>query len=207
MKKLLLLLLTLSVGFNFYLIDVEYVVQDDFSNDSDEIIEMNKVVDEVKLAQSSVSKSIKTCSCEKSSALNLKKDLGISNPVKEKDNFDEFAAREKLQALHKEWLEKSDSFFMDDLRLSQDQIMKYHELSVLRQKEMDDYFNAKMEAQVDGETTYMYDSEDTIFMGKLTEKYNELLKGNFGKDAYKRYQAFVQKHNQTDTEYIYSIQF
>jgi len=207
MKKLLLLLLTLSVGFNFYLIDVEYVVQDDFNNESEEIIEMNKVEDEVKLAQSSVSKSESSCSCEKANSLNLKKDLGIANNVKEKEVFDEFAAQEKLQALHKEWLEKSDNFFMDDLRLSQDQIMKYHELSVLRQKEMDDYFNAKMEAQVDGETTYMYDSDDTIFMGKLTEKYNELLVANFGKDAYKSYQAFVQKHNQTNKEYIYTIQF
>jgi hypothetical protein len=207
MKKLLLLLLTLSVGFNFYLIDVEYVVQDDFNNDSDEIIEMNNVVDEVKLAQSSVSKSKDSCACDKTIKLDLKKELGITNSVKEKDTFDEFAAQEKLQSLHKEWLEKSDDFFVDDLRLSQEQIMKYHELSVLRQKDMDDYFTAKMEDKISGETTYMYDSEDTIFMGKLTEKYNDLLKGNFGGEAYSRYQAFVLKHNQSDTEFIYTIQF
>jgi hypothetical protein len=207
MKKVLLLLLTVSIGFNFYLIDIEYVVQDDFNGrDIEEYRnEVKNVVDEVKLAQSSVSKNSKSCVCDKSAKVDLKKDLNIDNS--DKENFDEVAVREKMQNLHKEWLEKSDNFFVDDLRLSQDQIMKYHELSVLRQKDMDDYFTAKMEGKSSEETTYMYDSEDTIFMGKLTEKYNNLLISTFGEGAYGRYQAFVQKHNQSNTEYIYTIQF
>lgn len=215
MKKLLVLLLTVSVGFNFYLIDVEYVVQDDFNNEPEYYDEIKNVdvSDEVKLAQSSISKKQnKRCSCDDANK-KISKNSKQTEPQKKdeiegKKEIDEVVVRERLQELHKEWLEKSDRFFVDDLRLSQDQILKYHELSVLRDKEIDDYWNVK-HGDNQGNTTYIFDSNDTIFMGKITEKYNNLLKENFGQESFSRYQDFLQKHNQVDTEndFIYTIQF
>lgn len=215
MKKLLFILLTVSIGFNLYLIDVEYVVQDDFSDtEKKDVIE--EVVDSVKLAQSAIKNKNLNCEC-----INQKKTNKIPKISEEKpfENIDEESklsysdkVREELNQKHKEWLEKSEKFFIDDLRISQAQMMRYEELKVARQIEMDEYFNPKMESngKGDGTDVYYHTPEDTIFMGKITEKYNSLLKETFGEENYLAFREFVRKHNQSaikNDSFYYTVEF
>jgi len=216
MKKLLIVLLTVSIGFNLYLIDVEYVVQDDLSQPDS--LDRVEVIDQVKLAQSAIKnkKNQNNCKCKEDSltdkvSFKSKEDF-VENQAQDRLAYDEKEISEKLNQKHKEWLEKSERFFEDELRLTHDQIMRYQELSVARQIEVDEYFNPKMEALRDGDQyqAYMHTTDDTIFMGKLAEKYNKLLEETFGRSGYMAFREFVSKHNQSaikEDKFFYTVEF
>lgn len=218
MKKLLFLLLTVSIGINLYLVDVEYIVQDDFNSEPERNIPKTNIIDEVKVAQSAMAPAIKKCECAQNLKQNVTDNKSIlpidesEKDIQEKLDFDEVAVKEKLELKHQEWIEKSDRFFIDDLRLSQNQISRYKELSTRKQAEVDNYFNERMKNLNDsGEVeTYIYTSEDTIMMGKIAEKYNKLLKENFGAEAYQQYRKFVTQHNKSafkEDKFFYSVEF
>jgi hypothetical protein len=95
MKKLLVLSLLISFSFNLYLVNVEYVVKDDFESDYAPISEPLERVDEVKLAQSSVLKKHilkpkKSCKCnENLTAVKNEKDEDLNRKLIEAEKYSE----------------------------------------------------------------------------------------------------------------------
>lgn len=208
MKKLLFIGLIVSVCFNLYLVNVEYVVVDDFNDDSlgqDKDISSSIIDDQVKLAQSSIQKPLKDqCSC---------KEMTKEEVAEKKSQLSDDEMKEQITAKNREWLEKSENFFIDELDLDSEQISRYRELGVLRQKEISDYFEKKM-AKINGDNgdtneTYFFTTDDTIFMGTIAQNYEIILKGLFGEESYQRHKAFIKNHNkkvETD-EFVQLIEF
>lgn len=211
MKKYLVLALVCSLGLNLYLVNVEYVVQDDFEKDYDQLPEQ-KINDQVTIAQSALQKKNQNncqCDCNK---INANKNMIVKDEIiaERKDQLSEEVIREKIEQGNQQWLENSENFFMDDLRLSPDQIARYRDLNIQRQNEISKYFEQKTKVNGDDSPeTYLFTSEDTIFMGKLAEKYEKMLKDNFGDENYQRHREFIKKHNnklKTD-EFVQLIEF
>ena len=216
MKKALLILLVLSFGFNLYLLDYEQVAVDDFEEDSMPI-KRSQILDEVKVAQSSLKSSMKSspksatsfdCSCPKA--------IEKIQKVSESDKNIELDVQRKLNESKTKWLADSEKFFIDEIRLSDSQIMRYHELALNRQKEIDNYFLPKME-KVNEENErsgsdkgfYLHTTEDSIFMGEVALKYDSFLKENFSENAFKDYKEFVRNYNQKlmTSGFYYPIEF
>lgn len=216
MKKILILSLLISVSFNLYLVNVEYVVKDDFESDYAPINEPLERVDEVKLAQSSVLKKQilkpkKSCKCSESlRAAKEEMSDNLEGQITEAQKYSEQYIQEQVEKKLAQWVEDSDKFFYDELGLSSEQIARYRELARSRQKEIDAYFSKKHKASDKGEeVAYLYTSDDTIFMGKITEVYEEALKEVFGADNLSRYKNFVNEHNSllNKDEFIPFIEF
>lgn len=214
MKKFLLFCLLLSVGFNLYFVKSEYIVRDDFNNDGldSEVL----VDDQVSIAQSSL-KNIKKTDCvapqilrRKAALLNKISDKENIESDNKDDNFKEEVMREKLEARYNEWIDKSENFFYDELDLSAEQVAAYRSLSKERQDEISEYFNRKTKnASKDTPSSYMLNSDDTIFLGKVAEKFEGLLKDNFGAENYRKHKQFIKKHNDnimTD-EFVQVVEF
>ena len=214
MKKFLLLCLLVSVGFNLYLVKYEYIVRDDFEDDYAPATEMVEAVDQVKLAQSAVAKKEilkpkKSCSCKQNTP-KYAQSFDERDERAPNEKYSEDFIREQIEQKHREWLEESDKFFYEELRLSSEQIARYRELAKNRQKEIDIYFNKKHADLAEGETaSYMFTSEDTIFMGKVTEAYEESLREAFGEENYKSHKDFINKHNSrlNSEEFVQYVEF
>lgn len=215
MKKFLTFCLVISVGFNLYLYNTEYVVHDDFNDEYDDFTPELPVNDHVKLAQSAISKE--DCGPVKKAFLRRKptqkKNTNTKDEVNKEDDapmLSEVEIREKLEARYNEWVEKSDNFFIDELELTAEQVAAYRNLSKQRQSEITDYFNRKTkDASEDSPASYMFTSDDTIFMGKLAQKYESLLKENFGEENYKKHKNFIKNHNDTimTDEFVQVVEF
>lgn len=216
MKKLLFISLLISLGFNFYLYKSQYVIVDDFADDQlDQIPAQEPMNDQVKLAQSSIKK---TTDCE---SLNKKKSLPHqkalkTTPYMEQDQDEEFSdlrddvLRRKMEESYDQWLVKSDNFFYEDLRLSREQVARYRELSAQRQQEISQYFELKRASSDDSNAqAYLFTTEDTIFMGNLAQKYERLLKENFGEKNYRRHKKFIKRHNAQvmSDEFVQVVEF
>jgi hypothetical protein len=199
-QKILFIALCVSVVFNIYLVKYEVVVTNDF--DQQEQTLDKQVKDQVTIAQSSVKKNSHDCAPAAMATMseetgNLAKvKIDETSGPKEKLDLSSEQIQEKLEAKYRQWIEKSDQFFIDDLRLSPDQIARYRDLTLQREKDISDYFTQKHKSQEEGSLeSYLYTSEDTIFMGKLAERYENLLKENFGQENYQRHREFIKKHN------------
>jgi hypothetical protein len=202
MNKLLFWALIISVGFNIFqinsIVDVVSVVTE---NPIQKSSAKKSVIDKVHLAQSSLSKSLsknlKKCDCSNISDLDTKE---LKSETMEKA-YDEKAIAKKLKNLKLKWEKDSQEFFYNDLRLRDDQIERYKELVKMRKHEADDYFEPKIKnAQVadqenGGLPYYIHSTEDTVFLGKLAERYDSLLHENFGDQAFSDYKKFINKHN------------
>ena len=210
MKKALLILLVLSFGFNLYLLDYEQVIVDDFEDDA-KPIKRSEILDEVKVAQSSIQPTAKLdCSCPKAIETIEKFSQAPS------EDYDEEEVRRKLENSKSKWLADSEKFFIDEMRFSNSQVMRYHELALNRQKEIDDYFQPKMDRVVEDnersgskKSFYLHTTEDSIFLGNIAQKYDNLLKENFSINAFKDYKEFVRNYNQKlmTSGFYYPIEF
>lgn len=202
MKKILFLALIISVGFNFYLVSSKVEVASIFKEEAILNKQQNKLLqDKVVVAQSSVAKSlpvkVNKCECSK---LKTSDSVNLVPEVPQKA-YDEKAIAKKLKDLKLKWEKDSRNFFYNDLLLRDDQIERYNELVKMRKLEADDYFEPKIKnAQVadqenGGLPYYIHTTEDTVFMGKLAERYDSLLHENFGDQAFSDYKKFINKHN------------
>ncbi len=216
MKRFLTFCLVISVGFNMYLYNTEYVVRDDFNDNYDHITPEIPVNDHVKLAQSAILKK-EDCGADQKAFLRRKptqkKNASTKDEIDKEDEapmLSEVEIREKLEARYNEWVEKSDNFFIDELDITAEQVAAYRNLSKQRQSEITDYFNRKTkDAKEDSPSAYMFTSDDTIFMGRLAQKYENLLKENFGEENYKKHKQFIKNHNDTimTDEFVQVVEF
>jgi len=202
MKKTLYFALFISMGFNFYLLNSKIEVANNFEEETTLKKYQNRPVqDRVDIAQSSVAKSLpaKSNNCECSSTKSS--DSVNLEPEVPQKAYDEKAVAKKLKNLKLKWEKDSRNFFYNDLLLRDDQIERYNELVKMRKLEADDYFEPKIKnAQVadqenGGLPYYIHTTEDTVFMGKLAERYDSLLHENFGDQAFSDYKKFINKHN------------
>lgn len=214
MKKFLVFCLLVSVGFNLYMVKSEYVVRDDFNDDYEEALSEKMVNDQITIAQSAIKKD---CACSKTSLLKRKPKLtkkvvaqNEEPEIEDKQEYSEEVIREKLEARYNEWVDKSENFFLDELSLTAEQVASYRNLSKKRQNEISEYFNQKSKnAEEDSPSTYMFTSDDTIFMGRVAQKYENLLKDNFGEENYKKHKQFIKNHNDSimTDEFVQVVEF
>ena len=214
MKKILFILLTSSFIFNIYLLDTEVVVQDNFNDYSAPTREVESF-DEVKLAQSSVANKEINDHCPPLKKTDLLK--SEKKPVSDASDIEsQKEIQEKIKSTTKKWLADSERFFVDEIRISDEQIARYHELAKERQREIDIYFQPKMdklkedsERSGDKKTFYMHTTEDSVFLGEVAMKYDSLLKETFSENAYKDYKEFVRNYNQElmNSGFFYPIEF
>lgn len=199
MKRFLSISLLVSVGLNLYLLNGEFIFRDDFSEDTNEFAPQETVGDQVKLAQAALKKE--SCECKKPALVRRKrkvlkkaqKDIFEQKVAQEKE-ISEDEMREKMEASYQAWMDKSENFFIEDLHLNAEQIAAYRELSARREAEISNYFTQKTKER-GNPAAYLFTSEDTIFMGRLAEKYEGQLKEVFGEENYKKHKSFISKHN------------
>jgi hypothetical protein len=203
MKKILISLLTISLGFNVYLLSIETVIEDNFDSDLP-----GDVNDAITLAQSSVEKKSVTTNCDNNTikdndSVLLDEHVGkkhIENKITDvKNESEETASSKAFDRIQQKWFENSNEFFEQELGLSNDQIAQFHELKVQRTQELDDHILPRLEEhrKANGEKVpYLFTMEDSIFMGNLNQRYMKRLKEVFGDYAFEQYQQFKTKFNQ-----------
>jgi len=199
MKKLLFVLLSVSLGLNLYLINVEVLVTDDMDYGADDLlIEDVKINDQISLAQSAIKKN---AGCE-NTAKGIQEDFTNKETVVKDAVVKAGVKKEGLTLSHedlqKQWFEESNDYFRDVLRLAPEQMAAYYELKVRREEEWDKYLRPKMERNqtlYGKEATLMLTSDDMIVMGKLNEKFAKLLTGTFGEESYLDYKSYIEEYN------------
>lgn len=199
MKKFLAFSLVCSLGLNLYLFNSEYILRDDFEADLEEFEYESAVInDSVQLAQSGIQKQ--TADCEPKAKIIRKKKI-IKTQMKEEPNHgDEEISHEEVRASleesYQKWIDKSENFFIEDLQLNAEQIAEYRKLSAQRQNEISSYFDKKTKGGTDDSpSAYIFTTDDTIFMGRIAEKYERLLKASFGEENYLKHKNFIKNHN------------
>ncbi len=216
MKKILFLALGLSLFLNLYLIDSSVEVVNDFDEKPIERVKKEKSLqDKVILAQSSISKKIQAnanlCACP--SLDDTDKEV---SKAPERKVYDEETAAKKMKQITKDWHKKSHDFLFNELRLREEQIERYKELVLMRKQEADEFFSPKVKraeenAKLNNEENayYIHSTEDTVFMGKLAERYDSLLRQNFGDQAFSDYKKFINKYNKeiAKEDFFYPIEF
>lgn len=218
MKKFLTICLVFSVGLNLYLINTEHVVRDDLEADLEDFERAPVVMnDKIQLAQSAIKKDSSGCDNKKTKIIKRKiKRVSKHNQAEIEDvqgnekSFTEEEIREKLEVSYQQWLDKSENFFIEDLRLSAEQIAAYRSLSSQRQNDINAYFDQKTKGGTDtSPSAYMFTSEDTIFMGKLAQKYERQLKEAFGEKNYRKHKNFLKNHNNSamTDEFVQVVEF
>lgn len=217
MKKFLVFALIISVGFNLYLMDSTVEVVDDFdSGPAARLPKKPLIQDKIKLAQSSIKKTkdLETSKCKCSEVTNGLTTKSDSTPTHK--IYDEKAVAKRIEKITTDWIKYSDDFFYNELRLRDDQIERYKELVLMRKQESDDYFSPKVKkaehnAKLNNEKNsyYIHTTEDTVFMGKLAERYDLLLKENFGDQAFSDYKKFLKDYNKeiAEEDFFFPIDF
>lgn len=232
MKKILMLSLFSSLSLNLYLVSYESVVLNDFSDGPSSFEQAIKHdnsrarFDKVQFAQAAISRSDskehlkqlsskESCSCLHEKKI-VQKEIEINSDKQNKKDkvtnieYTEDYIRDQIENKKKEWLEKSENFFVDELGISTEQIDQYRKLAEQRQKQIDMYFTKKHQNVAEDElTSYVFTTQDTIFMGKLAQEYEDHLKELFGEDNYHKHKQFIHKHNSklNNQEFVQYIEF
>lgn len=199
MKKLFFYsLLTGSLGLNLYLLNSETVVKNDL--DSDQIIE--KLDDEVSIAQSALKIEKPKKSQHKKNIKNIREDFlpeksdktsgeqNVNNEKTPEENFDmDYEESRNI------WKEKAREYLEVELRLPAEDIDTYFNIQTEREKAIGEFMAPKFE-NMNPEEPYFLTVEDNVAMGKINEFYLSKLKEQMGKGAYKDLNTFRQKYNQ-----------
>lgn len=165
MSKTILSLLIFSIGLNIYFYTTDVFVFDDF-----EVSIPSSMNDSVHLAQSAVDKELL------------------------KENSKDFEHNRTQQY----WFELSNELFEKKLKLTQSKISLYHELRSQRSVELDNYIIPKLDEHYEsnGEgAPYILTMQDSVFMGKLNQKYMEKFKTLIGSGAFDEYQKLKSSFN------------
>lgn len=188
-------LLLVSLIFNVYLgyklwtvePKIKYVSEKRESSDVRKVQEDSVQVKNAALKKNEIKEEIKEKVKEK-----IQKEEVISPEEKS------LLVQEEFDSLQRDFHRAFEEFTFDELRLSESQVLFYHDLKNERQKEIHDYLAPKWEElKKRGEDTsyYVYSSEDLIFVGKINDKYLSSLRREWGEDAFERYQNFLSEYN------------
>lgn len=95
------------------------------------------------------------------------------------------------------WLVQSSEFFKQKLGLSDHQIMSFHSLKSSREQELNAYIIPKINAYhlKYAQSPYIYSMQDSVFIGRLNEKYMARLKKLMGQKNFKLYESFKNSFN------------
>ena len=176
MTNLLSLLLLASVGINLYLLqrDSETVINDDFDQEIT-IRTTNQFSDTIEVAQSAVKKNSNNTT------------LNVSNN----------ASNKVSKEIAQKWLSESSDFFKNKLLLTDEQVISIHALKSGREQEFNAFIIPKINAHRKqfGTGPYLYSMVDSVFMGRLNEKYMGRLKKLIGDKNFELYEEFKNEFN------------
>lgn len=174
MRKILMMGLFFSLALNLYLSQSLVGLRDGANkfvyDDFDKMLPITKQFsDSIELAQSGMKK------------------LGVKKS----------GVNKIIQNIQQSWLEKSSEFFKTKLSLNDQQIITFHELKSNRERELDDYILPKISAHREkyGDVPYISTMKDSVFLGKLNEKYMYELKKLFGDENFELYESFKNAFN------------
>lgn len=195
MKKIIFGSLLLgSVTLNIYLINTEVIVSNDLDSD---LIELN---DEITIAQSALKKPKITIKNHKKVIEKISQDLmpeKKNSPLEKtevsEEKYPAIDGQDQYEKSKELWRESVTSFFDMDLQLDPRQIESYFKLEKEREAEISRFMAPKIGDENDG--PYLFTVEDNVALGKINEKYLNLLKSSFGKEAYDEYIQFRQSTN------------
>lgn len=204
MKKLLVLLLVISIGINIYQLREEKLVKDTFE---DEIVSSDRVT----VAQSAIKpkcgpakeKIIYKCPNEieneieeglVSSAQSAIQPVDEQNGIESKPGI-EMVAFEKF---YSKWKGRRDEFLEFELGFSPDKVQRYNEILELRSQEISEALSDKIAeyAKEYGEgASYPLQPADMMVLGQINYKYESELKDLFGEADYEEYSRFRRNFN------------
>lgn len=181
MNKMLFALLCGSIGFNFYFINAEVLVEDTLDHES---IEVN---DEISVAQSSISKVPHSGPTKRSTKIFEKIESAGSTS-------EEFLLDDSYDDGKGKWKSAAKDFFEYELKLSESKHSAYVNISNQRRIEIDEFTLAlTKKSRV---TPYLFTIEDNIAISEINKRFLSKLKIELGERAFIEYKDFLKKYNQ-----------
>ncbi len=193
-------LLASSLGLNLYLLNTEVVVHNTLEDD---IIEID---DEISVAQSALKISKMKNKSHQKNLKQIRKGFVPSETQRKESEAEVSVEKEKrpqdyerdYEKAKEAWREKLSRYMEYELGLQSEQVERYFELGNERESAISNYLSPKMGKNA-GEA-YFFTIEDNVAMGKINEKYLNLLRQELGEDSYRQYIQYRQTHNRKAIE-------